>query len=52
VTVAEVPDASGASDHPYRLGNVARPIFHGALGFAFLVLCGVAADRAKKRKTH
>jgi hypothetical protein len=47
VTTAEVPDATGAADHPFQLGNVGRPVFFGLIAASFLAMCAILAGRGK-----
>lgn len=49
VTTAEIPDRTGASDHPYRLGNVGRSVFFGIIAIAFLVVSAIAAAADPKK---
>ena len=49
VTVAEVPDATGAADHAYRLGNIGQPAFFGLIAFVFLLMAAWASAHEKKK---
>jgi hypothetical protein len=48
VTTAEVPDATGASDHAYGLGNIGQPAFFGLIAFVFLIMAAWASAHEKK----
>ena len=49
VTIAEVPDATGAADHAYGLGNIGQPAFFGLIAFVFLVLAAIAGAHETKK---
>jgi hypothetical protein len=49
VTVAEVPDATGSSDHAYGLGNIGQPAFFGLIAFVFLIMAAWASAHEKKK---
>ena len=52
VTTAEIPDASGASDHPFRLGNIGKPAFFGLIAAAFLFFAALASAHEKKKPSR
>jgi hypothetical protein len=49
VTIAEVPDATGAADHAYGLGNIGQPAFFGLIAFVFLVFAALAGAHETKK---
>ena len=49
MTLAEVPDATGAADHAYGLGNIGKPAFFGLIAFVFLVMAAWASAHEKKQ---
>ena len=49
VTIAEVPDATGAADHAYGLGNIGQPAFFGLIAFVFLIMAAWASAHEKKQ---
>jgi hypothetical protein len=49
VTIAEVPDATGAADHAYGLGNIGQPAFFGLIAFVFLIMAAWASAHEKKK---
>jgi hypothetical protein len=49
VTTAEIPDATGAADHAYGLGNIGQPAFFGLIAFVFLLVAALASAHEKKK---